>query len=294
MIAAGRSKAFLVTLTTASAVNLILDPIFIYGLFGLPAMETVGAAIATVIGQFCGAFAGIILNRVQNREIPLRFTFRVKGRLMGEILRIGIPTTFMQGIVSMKGVFMNRILQGFSSTAVAVYGLSARIQNLATVAVGEFNCAQIPVVAFNYGAHNRARIEESIRWAIVYSLIFTGAAVLLLELFPVPVLQIFDASEEMLGAGVPALRFMAAGYLISVLGLILSTAFQALGLAGYSMMLTILRQVLLPLLLASLFAVRGQLWLVWTAFPIAEAMSIPVGLLLLKRTRQKVIDEFAA
>ena len=143
---------FLVTLSTASVTNLILDPILIFGGFGLPAMGTAGAAYATVIGQCLGAVAGVIVNLRMNPEIPIRFTLRVRWVHIAEILRVGVPTALMQGVVSVTGVFVNTVLQGFSSTAVAVYGVCARMQSIALIGMHGVNNGLIPVVAYNYGA----------------------------------------------------------------------------------------------------------------------------------------------
>ena len=174
LIATGRPMLFLVTLSTASVTNLILDPILIFGGFGLPAMGTAGAAYATVIGQCLGAAAGVIVNLRMNPEIPIRFTLRVRWVYIAEILRVGVPTALMQGVVSVTGVFVNTVLQGFSSTAVAVYGVCARMQSIALIGMHGVNNGLIPVVAYNYGAARRGRIYESIRWALLYSALFVA------------------------------------------------------------------------------------------------------------------------
>lgn len=290
IIATGRSSLFLITLSVASVVNLILDPIFIFGWLGLPAMGTTGAAIATVIGQFCGAIAGIILNEKKNPEIYARFRFRVPLRSIVDILKVGIPTSIMQSTVAFTGILMNTILQSFSSTAVAILGICNRIQGLATLPPNGINNALIPIVAYNYGAKNRERIRQTIRWAYLYSFAMMGVILLGLELFPKQILVLFDASENMFAMGTPAIRIMAAAYFLCVIGMIGSTVFQALGKGNYSMYLTLARQVAMPLGFVYLFSLSGNLTLVWCAFILAEILSAPFTIYLLRRIHRNILD----
>lgn len=289
LIATGRSSLFLVTLSVASITNLVLDPVFIFGYLGLPAMGTAGAAMATVIGQFLGSGAGIWLNLKKNREIPIYVTFRPSGSCVLNILRVGIPTMVMQGIVALTGLCMNTILHSFSSTAVAVMGICNRIQNLATIPPHGIDNGLIPIIAYNYGAKNRERIEQAIRWALIYSFAIMGAVLVLLECFPIQILSLFDASETMLGIGMPAVRILSVSYFLSVLGMVYSTVFQALNRSSYSMYLTLFRQVALPLGLALLFSATDQIVLVWTAFPLAELISIPLAFHLMNKIKKGIL-----
>ena len=290
VMATGRSSLFLITLSVASAVNLVLDPIFIFGWLGLPPMGTTGAAIATVIGQFCGAIAGIILNEKKNPEIYARFRFRVPLRSIGDILKVGIPTAIMQSTVAFTGILMNTVLRGFSSTAVAIMGICNRIQGLATLPSHGVNNALLPIVAYNYGAKSSERIRQSIRWANIYSFAMMGVILLGLELFPGQILKLFDASENMIAMGIPGIRIMAAAYFLCVIGLTGSTVFQALGKGNYSMYLNLTRQVALPLILVYLLSVTGKLTLVWCAFVLAEILSAPLTVLLLRRIHKNIVD----
>lgn len=289
LIATGHSSLFLITLSIASITNLILDPILIFGYFGLPAMGTAGAAIATVIGQFGGAGAGIWLNLKKNREIPIRFTYYPSAKCISNILRVGLPTAAMQGIVALTGICMNTILRSFSSTAVAVMGVCNRIQNLATIPPHGIDNGLIPIVAYNYGAKNKDRIEQAIRWALLYSFAIMGAVLVLLECFPIQILSLFDASETMLGIGIPAVKILSVSYFLSVLGMVYSTVFQALNRSSYSMYLTLFRQVALPLGLALLFSATDQIVLVWTAFPLAELISIPLAFYLMNKIKKGIL-----
>ena len=200
VIASGKSHLFLFTLSAASITNLILDPVFIFG-FG---MGTRGAAIATVIGQFMGLFAGIYINRRWNKEIEFSFTLRPDWQSVKTILRVGIPSTLVQVLTSFVTVAMNSILLAFSSTAVAVYGVCCRMMNLCTVGVHGIDNGLIPIVAYNYGARKPKRVRESLRWAMGYSALFFLPFLLVLEFAPSWVLRLFNASEHMMGIGIPA------------------------------------------------------------------------------------------
>lgn len=289
LIATGRSSLFLVTLSTASVVNLILDPILIFGYLGFPAMGTAGAAWATVIGQCCGAVAGIIVNLKWNPEIPILFTLRVKVRCMADILRVGVPTAIMQGIVACTGIIMNTILQAFSSTAIAIMGVCHRLQSLATIPVHGINNALIPIIAYNYGAKHRTRINQSIRCAMIGSFAIMGVVLLLLVCLPTQILQLFDASEHLLALGIPAIRLLAVSYFLSVFGLVCGTVFQSLGKGSFTLYLTLLRQVILPLGLALIFRRSGNLSMIWVAFILAEVFSAPFAALLMQRIRRRIL-----
>lgn len=291
VIASGRSGLFLFTLSAASITNLILDPIFIFGLFGLPRMETMGAAIATVTGQCVGCIAGILINRRWNKEIPFAFTLRPDPESIRAILKVGIPSTAVQILTSFVNIAMNSILLTFSATAVAVFGVCARMQSVVTVGVHGINNGLIPIVAYNFGAGRRERISAAVRYAILYGMAFYLLFFLLLELFPVRMLQIFDASEHMMRIGVPAIRILAVSYLISISNLVFASALQGLSMGTRSMYLTMLRQAVLPFLFAFLLSRSGRLNLVWTAFILAELIGIPVALMLWNRSSGEVFRE---
>ena len=290
VIASGRSTLFLFTLSSASITNIILDPIFIFGYFGLPALGTAGAAIATVVGQCVGCVAGYLINRRFNPATPISFTLRPEGKTLVAILRVGIPAAVMQGVVSVMGVLVNSLLIGFSTTAVAVYGVCTRVQNVVTVGVHGLDNGLIPIVAYNYGAGKRERIHQAIRWTLLYALLIFALFLLVLEGAPSLVLRAFDASEDMLAIGIPALRILAVSYLISTLGLVLAAVFQALGLGTYSLALTMIRQMIFPLVLVVAVLPFQNLNLVWTAFVLAELLALPVGLFLWRRVNRQVIS----
>ena len=197
VIASGKSQLFIFTLSAASITNIILDPILIFALN----LETKGAAIATVIGQFVGMVAGILINRRWNKEIPFKFTLHPDVESIKTIVKVGFPSTLVQVLTGFVNAAMNSILLAFSSTAVAVFGVCCRMQGICTVAVHGINNGMIPIVAYNYGARLKNRISESIKYAIVDSVIFYIPLLLILELFPDKVMLMFKASENMISLG---------------------------------------------------------------------------------------------
>ncbi|MCI7398758.1 MAG: MATE family efflux transporter [Spirochaetia bacterium] len=199
VIASGKSQLFIFTLSAASITNIILDPILIFALN----LGTKGAAIATVIGQFVGMVAGILINRRWNKEIPFRFTLHPDVESIKTIVKVGFPSTLVQVLTGFVNAAMNSILLAFSSTAVAVFGVCCRMQGICTVAVHGINNGMIPIVAYNYGARLKNRISESIKYAIVDSVIFYIPLLLILELFPDKVMLMFKASENMISIGLP-------------------------------------------------------------------------------------------
>lgn len=283
VIASGKSHLFLFTLSAASLTNLALDPIFIFGLFGLPALGTRGAAIATVIGQMVGMAAGIFINRRWNREIPFSFHWRQDGESVRDILKVGVPSTLVQVLTSFITIAMNSILLAFSSTAVAVYGVCARIQGVVTVGVHGIDNGLIPIVAYNFGAGKKRRVGESVKYAMIYSALIYAAFFAVLELAPGLVLAIFKASGRMAAIGAPALRLFAAAWFVSIPNMVCASALQGLSLGTASMRLTMARQAVLPILLALALRPLGRVELIWLAFALSELLALPLAVRLWRR-----------
>ena len=273
VIASGKSHLFLFTLSAASITNLILDPVFIFAL----GMGTRGAAIATVIGQFMGMLAGVYINRRWNREIPFSFALKPDWESVRIILRVGVPSTMVQVLTSFVSIAMNTILLGFSSTAVAVFGVLSRMQGLCTVGVHGIDNGLIPIVAYNYGAGRGGRIREALRWGLIYSGLLYMPFMLALEVAPGLVMRLFNASATMMGIGIPAVRLMALAWLISIPNLVVASALQGLSMPRPSMVLTMLRQAVLPVLLALALSRTGKLMPVWAAFAVSEALCLPLA-----------------
>ncbi len=287
-IASGKTNLFLFTLSSGAITNIILDPILIFGYFGLPAMGTAGAAIATVIGQFVGAICGIILNKKYNHEIQFSFTLKQNVHAMLEILKVGIPNMITTGLVSVIGIFVTAILTTFSTTAVAAYGVCQRIQNIVLVPVWGVNNALIPIEAFNYGAQNRQRVKDSIKWSMFYELLFAVILIVPVTIFARQILEIFNASEEMMGIGIPALRILAFSWMVSVISIILGASFQGFGQSLYTMILNMGRQVIFLFLYIFILR-RFGLNFIWISFVFAKLTALPVAFFLFRKTKVNFI-----
>ena len=288
----GRTVYSMVTQATGAIINIILDPIMIFGLLGFPRMEAAGAAVATVIGQIVAAILGMVLNCFKNREIRLepRRIFEVDLKTVRRMLAIGVPTTVMQAIGSVMSYVMNRILMAFSSTAAAVFGAYFKVQSFVCMPVFGLNAGMVPIIAYNYGSKSRDRIDKCVKLSILFAEVITAAGFLVFQLFPDKLLGFFDASAYMLEIGVPALRIISIHFLMCGACIVIGSVFQALGNGVYSAIVSFLRQIVVLLPVAYIFSRAFGLSAVWWCFPIAEAVSLTVSLILLRRIYKNVVN----
>lgn len=290
--ATGKTVHSMISQGIGAITNIILDPILIFGMFGLPAMGVTGAALATVIGQFVGAFVGIILNHKKNKEVQIALKgFRPDFSMIKQIYGIGIPSIIMASIGSIMNYGMNRILLGFTSTAAAVFGVYFKLQSFIFMPVFGLNNGVIPIIAYNYGAGNRERVVKAIKTSIVIALLIMTVGVIIFQVMPVTLLNMFDASAVMVEIGVPALRIISLSFIFAAIGIGCSCAFQALGYAFYSMLMSIARQLLVLLPVAYLLSLTGKVGLVWFAFPIAEVVAIIICAFFMIHINKTVISK---
>ena len=286
--ATGKTHLAMIGQLVGALINIIFDPILIFGLLGFPKLGVAGAAIATVFGQFCGAMVALAIHQKKNREIRITLSgLRPRSFTVRTILSVGIPSIIMGSIGSVMTYCVNRILDGFSSTAVAVFGVYFKLQSFFFMPVFGLNNAMVPLIAYNYGARRPARMKQTIRWAIIYACSIMAVGLLLMQLMPDVFLRLFDASDDMLRIGVPALRTISLAFVGAGYAIVLSSTFQALGKGLYSMFVSIARQLVVLVPAAWLLSRTGQLSAVWWAFPIAEIMSALVSTLFffhLKKT----------
>lgn len=270
-------------------VNIILDPLFIFGWGFIPALGVSGAAIATVTGQITAMALGIVITRKRIKEIHLSFqAFRVSKTMIRDLYRIGIPAILMQSIMSFMTVMMNMILVSFSALAVSVFSVYYKLQQFVFMAVLGMNNALIPIIAYNYGAMKGQRIREAIHFALIVSGVIMAAGTLLFQLFPYQLLQLFEADEEMFAIGVPALRTISLSFVFAGISMVLCSAFQALGSAVRSLIVTLLRQMVLLLPLAYALAMLSGLELCWWAFPLTEGVCALLSLWLLRDMKRSM------
>ena len=279
-------KTFLSMLAQLSGAiaNLILDPIMIFGLFGFPRMETAGAALATVIGQILAAAVAIRLNLSRNREIRLSMRrFRPDPDIIRRIYAVGLPSILMASIGSVMTYGINLILIPFTTTAAAVFGVYFRLQSLLIMPIFGLNNGMVPIVAYNYGAGARERIVKTIRLAALYAEGIMIGGSLAFQLFPERLLDLFNATGEMLAIGVPALRTIGIHYLFAGFCIVFISTFQALGNGLESLFISFTRQLVVLLPAAWLLSLTGSLDAIWWSFPLAEGVTFAVSALLLRR-----------
>ena len=289
----GRSILSMYTQGLGAIVNIVLDPIFIFVLD----MGVTGAAVATVIGQFCGCILALIFNLKKNEEIHLQFRgFRPNWRLVGNIYAIGLPSVIMVAIGSVMTFCMNKILITYHSakeTAATAFGIYFKLNSFIFMPVFGLNNGVVPIVAYNYGAQNRLRMVETIKRSTIYASCIMVLGVIIFWAIPGPLLKIFDATDTMLQVGVPALRIISLSFCMAGASIALTSAFQALGKSLYSMIVSIIRQLvfLVPLayILARYGAGIGNNDLVWWSYPIAEIAALTVSLLFFRHMYKTLI-----
>ena len=291
----GLTKYSMWTQMIGAVTNIILDPFFIFGWCGLPAMGTAGAAIATVIGQAVGTGVGVYFHLKKNFEVRIDLRLLApNGRIIGEIYRIGFPSILMMGIGSVTNYTMNRILIGFTSTAVAVYGAYFKVQSFFFMPVFGLNNGLIPILGYNYGAKKRERIYRSIKYGVAFAAVFMVAGCVIFELIPGVLLSIFSPSEEMLAIGIPALRRIALHFPIASFCIIAGSACQALDKSLFSLLTSCMRQLIALLPSAYLLSLTGDVNNVWWCFIIAEVMSLICSAFFLRKTMRDVDKKLGA
>lgn len=288
----GRTIFSMTSQLSGAVTNIILDPILIFGMFGAPKMGVTGAAVATVIGQCVAGLVAGTCNHKFNHEVRFQFKgFKPDFKIIGTIYAVGIPSIIMQSIGSVMTYCMNRILIEFSSTATAVFGVYFKLQSFFFMPVFGLNNGITPIIAYNYGARQRKRMVKTIKVSLVMAFCLTFIGFVLFESIPQALLGLFNASNDMLKIGVPALRTIGVHYLIAWFCIIVGTVFQALGKAVFSMVVSIMRQLVVLVPAAYLLAKFGGLHMVWWSFPIAEVMSFIVSLTFLIKIWNDIIKD---
>lgn len=288
--ATGRTVCTMITQMTGAIINIIFDPILIFGYFGFPAMGIRGAAIATVFGQIVAGILAVILNHKLNSDVKISFKgFKPEGRIIKTILVVGIPSMIMQAIGSVMTFGMNKILMVFSSTAVAVFGVYFKLNSIIFMPTFGMNNGLVPIVAYNYGAKQRERLMKSVKYACCYSVGLMIIGLLLFQFIPDKLLMLFNASEQMLSIGSVALRVISISFPFAGVCIIIGTALQALGHGIFSMFVSFTRQLVVLLPVAYLLSLTGNVDNIWWSYNVAEIASLTVSLIFFKHVYNKVI-----
>lgn len=287
----GKTIYSMITQIVGAVTNVIFDPILIFGLCGFPKLGVAGAAAATIFGQCLAGGLALYFNLKHNPEIRLSLKgFKPDLQIIGKIYAVGIPSIVMQAIGSVMTYGMNRILIGFTSTATAVFGVYFKVQSFIFMPVFGLNNGMVPIIAYNYGAGRRERVIRTVRLSVCYALAIMAVGLAIFQLAPQYLLYLFDASENMLQIGIPALRIISLSFLFAAFGIVSSSLFQALGNGVYSMFVSLTRQLIVLLPAAWLLSLAGRVELVWLAFPIAEVFSFALSLIFTVRISKTVIN----
>ena len=286
----GRTFLTMITQTTGAVINIILDPILIFGLLGMPKLGVQGAALATVIGQIIAAALALMFNLKKNPDVNLDFKhFKPEMKYIKTILSVGVPSIIMASVGSVMTFGMNKILIAFSSTAVAVFGVYFKLNSFIFMPVFGLNNGMVPIVSYNYGARKKERMTKTIKLAIIYAVALMCIGIALFQLIPDVLLGLFDASEYMLEIGAPALRIISLSFAFAGICIVLSSCFQALGHGFLSMFVSITRQLIVLLPSAFILSKLGGLNAVWWSFNIAEIFSLSLSLICYRHLYNKII-----
>ena len=275
---------------TGAIVNIVLDPILIFGLLGMPRMGVAGAAIATVSGQLCGMLAGVLIMIKGEHLVQVKIKeFKLNWGVVLDIYKVGLPSIIMQSIGSLMLILYNMILVAYSTTAVAVLGIYFKIQSFVFMPVFGLNQGAMPIMGYNYGARDKKRLMDTYKEGLKLALIVMGLGLLLFQLLPGELLEMFDASPEMLRIGVPALRIISLCFLPAAFGIISSTMFQATGHGMLSLFASLLRQLVGILPLAYILIRLGGVTLSWASFPLAEIIGLTYSAVMMVHLYKKEI-----
>lgn len=290
----GTGKTVLSTIAQVSGAitNIILDPIMIFGMFGCPALGIAGAAYATVIGQVVSLVLGMIFHHTKNKEIETKAEYLVPDKeIITAIYRVGIPAIIMQALMSVMTYCINIIFVRVSGSVVTAYGIYFKIQQFVFFAAFGLNNAIIPIVAFNYGMRDRARISKAIRCGLLYNAIIMLAGAVLLQVFGKQIIGLFDVSTEVKELSIQAVRIVTLGYIFVGANVIFQGIFQALGEGIKSLVISAIRLIIVVLPLAYFFTTLPNAQnIVWAAFPIAEACGLVVSILFMSRVSKNKLS----
>lgn len=285
----GRTVYSMITQLIGAVINIIMDPILIFGLFGFPRMEVAGAAAATVLGQLVAACIGLAINLRHNPEIHIRLKdIRPDRAIVREIYRVGLPSIVMQSIGSIMTFGMNKILIGFTDTATAVFGAYFKLQSFIFMPVFGLNNGMVPIISYNYGAARLDRVRRTFQLTAATATVIMCVGCAAFNLIPGTLLGFFSPSEEMLSIGTVALRVISYSFLLAGFDIIAGSVCQAIGNPVYTLICSVCRQLVALLPAAWLLAQTGVLDLVWFCFPISEVVSLILSVIFLRRTMRRV------
>lgn len=280
----GKTIYTMIAQCIGAVLNIILDPILIFGWFGMPEMGLVGAAVATVISQWIGAMSVIYFCLKYNKEVKISSQFmKLEKKIVKRIYEVGIPSIVMLSIASITVFCYNRILSKFSTTAIALLGIYFRLQGFIYMPIFGLNNGMVAIVAYNYGAKKFDRMKECIFTGLKYGTVVMLIGTIIMQLFPRQLLMMFSASENMVSMGIICFRIFSLSFILAGVSIICSGVFQAVGNGVLSMFISITRQLFILIPLAYIFSLSNNIDMIWWSMPIAEALALILSIYYLRK-----------
>lgn len=288
----GKAKTSMIVQFSGTIINLILDPIFIFGLLGFPALGIRGAAIATVIGQTIGMIIGLV-SLIRNKIFRFNYFVNISfdKEIIMEILKVGFPTMILEAVTSFIALFLNKILITFSESAVSVWGIYYQLQRFVLIIIYGLNYGMIPIVAYNWGAKQKERVKESIKFFLQLAIGVALVGELLFLLIPGQLINIFDITQEVYNIAVPAFRILAIGFSFAAIALVLSATFQAFGNGTYSLIVNLSRKLIFVLPVIFILKSFIGIYSIWVAFTIAEIITMLIAIVLYRKISRNIIEK---
>lgn len=290
LVATGHTVCSMISQATGAVFNIIFDPLLIFGIGPFPEMGVTGAAVATVLGQIVAAIVAFLMAMTKQNSVRLHLQAMLPdGRSLKEIYSVGIPSIITVGLGSAMSFCMNQILLAFSTTATAAFGIWLKLQNFAFMPVFGLNNGTIPMISYNYGAGKMDRVHKTIHLALAVALILMCLLLVIFELCPTQLLELFSATENMFAIGTVALRLTCLSLPFGATAVILSSSFQSLGRSRYTLVVNLCRQLIFMVPIAWLLSLTGRLEMVWASVAVAEFLSMILAIVL----RRKMVRDFA-
>ncbi len=292
LLSSGKSVYAMITQMSGTVVNLVLDPILIFGLLGAPKLGVTGAAIATVAGQFTGGVMAMIFNQKFNHEVHVSLKgFKPSGELIKAIYKVGVPSIAMQMVGSIMNFGMNMLFMGISSTMAAVFGGFYRVESLFIMPIIGLNGGMTPIMSYNYGAGNKKRIINTLKWGHLWGFVLMFTAFVVMTFFPKALLSLFSPSEEMLRIGIPAFRLIGIHYIFASYGIVSGALFQSVKKAHYTLIDSAARQVLLLLPLSYILNWIFGPEAIWYSFIISEIGAMVIAFIYVQIIKKTVFAQ---
>jgi putative MATE family efflux protein len=292
LVSFGHTVKSMISQAVGAIINIIFDPLLIFGIGFFPKMGVAGAAVATVMGQIIAAIVAMVF--VTRKDVPVRLRFRDMApdwKIIKELMRVGIPSMITVGLSSVMSFCINQILLAFSKTATAVFGIWIKLQNFAFMPVFGMNNGTVPMISYNYGAKNLDRVNGTIRLALKVAIGVMAAFTVLFEVIPEQLLRMFDASDYMMSIGVPAMRICCLSFIFGGITVIFSSSFQSVGRSSYTLVINLCRQLIFMVPIAWLMSLSGNLNMVWAAVVIDEVLTCALASVIRVKTSRQLKSE---